>query len=472
MKPMSTDVKGLYDVIVVGSGPSGSVIANELTRAGVKCLMLEAGKYYPRDTLTRPEIDYYSQIYWSGGMELDTSCKNGIMRGKAVGGGTLAYQAIMCRFDEYVFSYWREKSGIPYFTVEEMEPWYKKADQLLPTALVDERYRNECCRIFVEGLAKLGYTARAELRAMDDCHWDKGNDCICCLGGCRIDGKGSMPHTVLKRALTQGLHLIPEFEVKQVGVKPDGVIVNGEYRQDERLSFFGRKLVLAGAPLGNTKLLLESGFKVKLPALGDNFYIHTQWFNCGMYDREINAHKGPFQVYGTHDPKLRQKGIKFENTFPPPGGLAWLFPGMGRKHHEVMRKFRYLSCVESSIRSFHPGTLRLDRHDSMIINSGLTDDEGRRTKEGQQIAYDVLYSFGAKWVVTARFSICPHHFGGLSMGVDGGRSCVDPEFHLHGFRNVYSADSSVFPMSTGMNPVLTILALSIKASQQILKEMA
>jgi choline dehydrogenase-like flavoprotein len=58
------------------------------------------------------------------------------------------------------------------------------------------------------------------------------------------------------------------------------------------------------------------------------------------------------------------------------------------------------------------------------------------------------------------------------MGADGTRSCVDPEFHLHGFRNIYCADTSAFPNAPGMNPVLTILALSIKASQHILREMA
>ena len=461
-----------YDVVIVGSGPSGSAIANELTRAGIKCLMLEAGKYYPRDTLPLPEIDSNSQMYWSGGLELDTSCKNGIMRGKAVGGGTLAYEAIICRFDEYAFGSWRDVSGIRSFTVEEMQPWYEKAESLLHMAPVDERYRNECSRIFVEGHARFGYQAKAEMRAQRDCRWEEGNDCIVCLGGCPIDSKQSMPHTVLKPALKQGLHLIPELEVKRVEVKPDGVVVHGEYGQGDRVSFVGRKLVLAAAPLGNTKLLLKSGFQANLPALGRNFYVHTQWFHFGMYDREINGHKGPFQVYGSHDPKLRQQGRKLENTFPPPVGLAWLFPGYGIQHHAAMRKFRNLSCVETSIRSFHPGVLRLDRRENLIIDCGLTNDEGQRTKAAEELAHNILCSLGAKQVVTSRFSICPHHFGGLNIGVDGARSCVDPEFRLHGFRDIYCADTSAFPSAPGMNPVLTILALSIKASGQILKDMS
>ena len=100
---MCSQIGSSYDVIIVGSGPSGSAIANELTRAGAKCLMLEAGRYYPRDTLPLPEVDSNSQMYWSGGIELDTTAKNGIMRGKTVGGGTLAYEAIIYRFDDYAF---------------------------------------------------------------------------------------------------------------------------------------------------------------------------------------------------------------------------------------------------------------------------------------------------------------------------------------------------------------------------------
>jgi choline dehydrogenase-like flavoprotein len=378
----------------------------------------------------------------------------------------------MCRFDEYAFDPWRDVSGIQWFTIEEMEPWYQKAESLIHIAPVDERHRNECSRIFVEGHARFGYQAKAELRAQRDCRWEEGNDCIVCLGGCPIDSKQSTPHTVLKPALKRGLHLVPEFEAKRVEVKPDTVVVHGEYGQARRVSFLGRKLVLAGAPLGNTKLLLNSGFGAKLPALGKNFYVHTQWFHFGMFDREINGHRGPFQVYGSHAPKLRQQGFKLENTFPPPVGLAWLFPGHGRRHHEAMRKLRNISCVETSIRGLHPGVLRLDRHENLIIDCGLTEYERKRTDVAKELAHNILRSFGAKQVVTSRFSVCPHHFGGLNMGVDGSKSCVDPEFRLHGFRNVYCADTSVFPSAPGMNPVLTILALSIKASGQILKEMS
>ena len=56
------------------------------------------------------------------------------------------------------------------------------------------------------------------------------------------------------------------------------------------------------------------------------------------------------------------------------------------------------------------------------------------------------------------------------MGVDTGRSVVDPEFHLHGFKNIYVADSSIFPNAPGINPSLTIMALSKKAAEGILRE--
>jgi choline dehydrogenase-like flavoprotein len=37
-------------------------------------------------------------------------------------------------------------------------------------------------------------------------------------------------------------------------------------------------------------------------------------------------------------------------------------------------------------------------------------------------------------------------------------------------KNVYAADSSIFPNAPGINPSLTIMALSLKGAEQILQD--
>jgi choline dehydrogenase-like flavoprotein len=63
-----------------------------------------------------------------------------------------------------------------------------------------------------------------------------------------------------------------------------------------------------------------------------------------------------------------------------------------------------------------------------------------------------------------------HLMGGCGMGTDPARTVVNPEFRLHGFKNIYCADSSIFPNAPGINPSLTIMALSKKAAAQLVKD--
>jgi choline dehydrogenase-like flavoprotein len=55
------------------------------------------------------------------------------------------------------------------------------------------------------------------------------------------------------------------------------------------------------------------------------------------------------------------------------------------------------------------------------------------------------------------------------MGTDPKNSVVNERFQLYGFPNIFVADSSIFPAAPGINPALTIMALSRKASQSILQ---
>src|SRR6185503_7874719 len=89
---MSSDGRS-YDAVIVGAGVSGSFIAHALTKAGMKCVVLEAGKDFQRDTYPRKEIDANAQLYWGGGIELTRDAGIGLLRPKAVGGGSIVNQA-------------------------------------------------------------------------------------------------------------------------------------------------------------------------------------------------------------------------------------------------------------------------------------------------------------------------------------------------------------------------------------------
>lgn len=461
-----------FPVIIIGSGASGAAIAHELTQAGVSCLMLEAGSHQPRASMPRAELEWLPEIFWGGGLELDRAARAGVMRGRAVGGSTLTYTAVMYRYDDLVFDWWRQLSGVPFLNEQELAPHYDVAETYVPLQRQDESFNNACNDIFRDGFTKKGYKVHAELRGMAGCRSEEGNDCMACMGGCAIGSKASMPDTLLKQALQNGLKLLPEFEVERIEKRPDGgAICHGFHQGRTRLSFTCDRLVLACAPVGNTKLLSRSGFGDRLPALGKNFYVHWQWWHFGEFDREIDGFKGPFQVYASTDMRLRKRGLKFENTFVPPGAFASSCPGHGRAHARAMRRYRNHSCIESAVRSFHPGWIKAHPDGSHTFDSGETGDETRRTKVAREIAYSILADAGARNLWTTSYAACPHHFGGLNLSTDPERGCVDPEFHLHGHPDIYCADSSVFPGSAGLNPALTIWALSHRASQQILKEM-
>ena len=80
---------------------------------------------------------------------------------------------------------------------------------------------------------------------------------------------------------------------------------------------------------------------------------------------------------------------------------------------------------------------------------------------------NIFCSTGAKEIVESDIAIGLHLMGGCNMGVDPARSVVSPEFRLHGSRNIYAADSSVFPNAPGIDPAFTIMALALKGAAQI-----
>lgn len=464
-------VHSTYDVIVIGAGVSGSFMARDLATAGLKVLILEAGSAFTRTTYPRKEIDANSRLYWGGGVELNTSSTLALLRPKVVGGGSIVNQALMDRFDDDALDSWRSQSGAEFFSTEKLVPWYEKAEAELEIQTVPENYRNGNARIFAEGFQKNGFTCAPLVRAQKNCRFEDGNDCIECLAGCRIDSKQSMPVTTLRKALKAGAEIVSDFEVKVLKHSTDLQIVGGIWRKSTEYTFQAKKVVLAAGAIGNSRLLLQNGYKHNIPSLGENFFTHPQYMVIALYNEAINAHKGPLQSYKSYDKGFRKKGFKLENVFAPPVAISMLLPGLAAKHQSLMKKITHMACIEVAVRDTEPGKISVGSNGKLHVHKELNSTDLQRKQNGMDAIMSIFQSTGAKQIIPGELGIGLHLMGGCSLGCDSKRSVVSPDFTLHEYKNFVIADSSIFPNAPGINPSLTIMALSKMASSKMLKDL-
>ena len=60
-----------------------------------------------------------------------------------------------------------------------------------------------------------------------------------------------------------------------------------------------------------------------------------------------------------------------------------------------------------------------------------------------------------------------HQMGTCRMGADPAQSVLDGNCQVHGIKGLFVCDGSVFPAASGVNPMLSIMALAHRASQYI-----
>ncbi|MBX7254818.1 MAG: GMC family oxidoreductase [Candidatus Hydrogenedentes bacterium] len=457
-----------YDFIVVGSGSSGGVVAGLLQRAGAKCLLIEAGKHFTASTFPANEADYSAQMFWGGGLEYDTRCLMGFLRGKCVGGGSIVNQALQDRFDDIALGDWKAQSGIDYFTPEAMDPFYTAAEDGIVLQTLPAEQRNRSAQLFIRGLdhAEVGWAALR--RGQCDCGVEQGNDCIACLGGCHRDSKQSTLIAYIDPAMPKGLDLAAEFLVDRVEHSASGVKVHGHNGSGPK-TYEAKKCILAGGSFGTTQILLKSGFRDKLPALGKCFSMHPQYMSFAEFDEPVDAHKGAFQTVKSSDKGLRKKGYKLENVYAPPVSIAMLYRRGGVDLQRFMKRYRYYACVEVAVRDEATGELSIDRKGKLLIKKEITAQDAARRDDGLELVRSVFAAVGAKSMFQSPMYFGLHLMGGCAIGVDPRTSVVNEAFQVHGCENLYTADTSIFPNAPGINPALSVMALAHKLSRQLVK---
>jgi choline dehydrogenase-like flavoprotein len=462
----------LLDVAIVGSGPSGGRIAWDAVQQGLRCVLLEAGDEYTArpsgdaKPFPRGERDYSTQLFWGGGIELSTDARMAFLRARCLGGTSIVNQALMDRFDDVALDDWRERSGIDWMSTDALAEHYYAVEADLDILEIPVEQHNRNTKLFTEAFDQRGLGWSALHRAQGDCAIDRGSDCIACLGGCRRESKQSSLVTTVRRARERGLEVRTGVEVDRVEELGDRVRVHAT-QCGAPLVVEARVVVLAAGSLGSTGVLLRSPIASKLPALGHGFACHPQVMTYGFFDEPVDAHKGAFQAVKSSDAGLRSQGLKMENVFAPPIGTSMLLPVRGAKLQRTMRRYRHMASMEVAIRDDATGTISLDKRGAVQVDKRMTRADQAKVDRGLELAGELFESVGAKDVIRCADTFGLHLMGGCAIGTDPTSSVVDPEFRVHGTRRVFAADSSVFPSAPGINPSLTVMALSHRAGRAI-----
>ena len=147
----------IYDFVIVGSGASGSVMAYYLTQAGAKVLLLEAGKANSASNFPTSEAVANSSLYWNGGMDPNIDASMVFLRGKTLGGGTVVNQALLDRYDDWIFDNWCDKSGLDIFSEKKFDRHYTEIESHLNLRTIQRDEWNRNAELYVEMFEKNGY---------------------------------------------------------------------------------------------------------------------------------------------------------------------------------------------------------------------------------------------------------------------------------------------------------------------------
>ena len=249
------------DVVIVGSGAGGGVVAAALAEAGRSVVVLEAGPFVDEATMPRDELDAFGRLYLNYGLLATWDGSVTMLAGSGVGGGTLINWMTSIDAPAAVRAEWRRDHGLG--GLEDGEAWSDDIATLEEELSVTpaRRYPPKD-QVIITGAERLGWE-RAPVKR--DSPWC--DDCGSCPFGCRRGTKQSGIRVHLARAAAAGARIVPQVRVtkvliergRAVGVQGRALIPGTDPRPRVReVIVRSRQVVLAAGALRTPALLQAS----------------------------------------------------------------------------------------------------------------------------------------------------------------------------------------------------------------------
>jgi choline dehydrogenase-like flavoprotein len=468
-----------FDVIVVGSGAGGGIVAGELADRGRNVLLLEEGPHQTAADFQRWEAKATNDLFWPIRFALIDGGAGGavaMLGGRCVGGGTTVNTKVALRADPKDLAKWHIASGLTGaggapFGPDELAPHYDRVEQRLGV-----RERNDwpkCVHTVAPAFRARG-SELTSVRAYTDVNCMR---CGSCLQGCPTNAGKSTLNTYIHDAWVAGrLELRADAHVERVVIE-DGEATGVEYAGPDGapVRVDAGAVVVAGGTLSTPLLLKRSGLPDSPSSrlVGRNLGFHPARLVYGLFDEPQDAHMVyPITAHAMghqHDEDggfvieaaTIQDPIGFATTLQDEAGPLW-----GQALVDALRGFRHWIGLLAMVNDENNGSVELGEDGAESYEASFNERERGRMDSALDFARDVLTEAGATRVNWTGL-ITTHVQGTCRMGSDPERSVVDADAQSWDVKRLYVGDGSLVPHTLSVNPSLTIMALADRLAEHL-----
>jgi choline dehydrogenase-like flavoprotein len=506
-------------VVIIGSGAGGGTLAHELTRRGIKVVLLEAGKRQSTETFSQVPGEAFLQLTW-----LDARTQSGswgvardfpslpVWHCKTVGGTTVHWTASAPRLQP-----WELRGKSTYGNIagaslidwpvsyEELERYYEIAERRLGVTHrngVPGLPASNNFKVMYAGAKKLGYKqVHTGHMAINSRAFDGRGACIqqgFCVQGCKMGAKWSTLYTEIPRAEATGnLDLRIESTATNIEHGADGRVNAVVYRsgQGKEQRQKARIVCVAGNAIETARLLLLSASS-KFPQglgnsngqVGRNYCHHITGFVWGIFDKPVFLWRGATLAGVVEDEVINEPRRGFAGGYRmellgldlPTFVQVGLPYGWGRDFASVIESYKNMAGMfingEDLPRADNRITLNSNVKDAYGLPAAHvhvdehSNDQAMRKHAQEQMSklYDAI---GAKRVVLGPTPPATHNMCTARMSSDPRDGVTNAWGQLHDIKNLFISDGSALSTPGAANPTLTIVALVLRQADYISQQM-
>jgi len=480
------------DVVVVGSGASGAVVASILAEAGQDVLVLEEGSHVAPEAYGAMRPSTQMRALWrDAGLTFavplgDTPVIN-VMMGKAVGGSSLLTGGVCFRIPDKVLRTWHDEHGLEEMTPAALEAAFESVERTVRVQEVPAWMRSPSTRIFGEGLQKLtGHALKPLKRNMEGCQGHSR-----CNFGCPAGAKLSVDRNYLPHAVAHGARVYSHALVEKVLVEGDRAVgVRGRWlngRDGGRTGAFtvrARRVVVAAGGYHSPLLLLRSGIGRSSDMVGRNLTLHPSFRVMARFSEPVHGWRGALQ--SAYSDEFNDQGFQLTGMFTPAGVLAATMPGVGPRHVARAHDMAHLAVFGGLIHDEGGGRVRRGLGREPFVTYRLADPDRHAMARGMRLMGEAFLAAGAEEIflpILGMDGLSPdqfraldlervpksnvecasqHPLGTCRMGRAPGTSVVNPDGECWEVKELFLADGSVLPTSLGVNPQVSIMTLATR----------